>query len=239
MYFGCKVRSLGDLRGYLYPRKSRANPVPSETSLSGRQYLRRNGTARLRLVASVRFAVLILLLGGLLAAMFEEFAGLVGAFPGERAGLFALEFVVVGEELGDFGAGLFGKVVDGAEGAVEVSGFGDGEEAVVAIGLSVLCLFDLHDAEEADKEGAAGKAGLVHEDEDVEGIAVAANRLRKETEVVREDHAGGKSGFKDEDALFFIKAVLVAAAARCFDDDLQQIVARLGGTGAAVCSFLL
>jgi len=45
-------------------------------------------------------------------------------------------------------------------------------------------------------------------------------------------HAGGESGFEDEDFLFFVEAVLVAAAFGGFDDDLEKLVVGFGAGGA-------
>ena len=125
------------------------------------------------------------------------------------------------------------------EGAVDVGGVGDGDEAVVAIGFAVFGLFGFHDAEEADEDGAAGEDGFVHEDEDVEGVAVAADGLGDEAEVVGEDHAGGEGGFEEKDVLFLVEGVFVAAAAGGFDDDLDEGGVGLLGAGGGFAGLLL
>jgi len=115
-----------------------------------------------------------------------------------------------------------------------VGGVGYGYEAVVADGLHLGGgLFAFDDADEAAHEGAAGEGGFVHEDEDVDGVAVVGLGLGDEAEVVGEGHAGGEGGFEDEGLLCFVEAVFVAAAAGCFDDDLEELVACFGDAGCA------
>ena len=107
--------------------------------------------------------------------------------------------------------------------------------------LRVVCflprLLAFDDADEAGHEGAAGEGGFVHENEDVDGVAVVGEGAGEEAEVVGEDHAGGESGFEDEDLLDVVETVFVAAAFGGFDDDLEKLVADLGDAGGGLGAF--
>ena len=94
--------------------------------------------------------------------------------------------------------------------------FGDGEEAVVAVLLFAFDLFAFDDADESGTNGDARKGGLVHQEENVNGVAVGSLGPGKEAEIVGEAHAGGKDLFDGEDVLLLVEGELIAAAFRVF-----------------------
>ena len=145
--------------------------------------------------------------------------------------------MIVDEELFDLVERFFGEVFDGFYVGPHVRGVGYGDEAIVPDGLLLVGLLAFDDADEAGHEGAAGEGGFVHEDEDVDGVAVVCEGAGEEAEVVGEDHAGGEGGFENEDLLEVVEAVFVAAAFGGFDDDLEKLVAGLSDAGGALGAF--
>jgi hypothetical protein len=69
---------------------------------------------------------------------------------------------------------------------------GDRNQAVVATGFTVLCLFSLNHSEQSRLHKTSREGGLVHEHEHIEGVTVAAQSGGQETEIVREDSSHGE-----------------------------------------------
>jgi hypothetical protein len=132
--------------------------------------------------------------------------------------------VVVDEELSDLAYKSVRKIGITTNIGVEVRGLGDGEKAIVADPLSALALFRFEDADQSDGDEAAGNGRLVHQDQNIQRITVTPASARHKTEIVGEDHSGGKHFFEGKDSLFGIEVVLVAAAPGSFDDDLEHAV---------------
>ena len=135
--------------------------------------------------------------------------------------MFSFEAVVVDEEVFELLDELFREVVEFFDVGVHVVGLGDGDEAVVADAFFAVDLLAADDADEARGDEAARESGLVHEKENVDGIAVVGEGAGEEAEVVGKDHAGGESVFEGEDFLVGVEAEFVAAALGGFDDDLD------------------
>jgi len=110
-----------------------------------------------------------------------------------------------------------------------VVGIGDGNEPVVADALLAVDLFAFDDSDETRRDEDTGEGGFVHEDEDVDGVAIAGEGAGEESEVVGEGHAGGEDLLEREDVLRGIECELVAAEAWGFDDDLEEIVLFVDG----------
>ena len=103
-------------------------------------------------------------------------------------------------------------------------GFCDGNQAVVADFLFSVELFSLNHSDEAGSHRATGVSGFVHQQQDIDGIAVGRDGSRQEAEVVGEDHACRQDFFECEDTLIGIVGEFVAAMSRRFDDDLEEVV---------------
>jgi hypothetical protein len=159
-----------------------------------------------------------------LSRLLDESERDIGIFAAEKFVLLSLEVMVVDEELLEFGEEILGKIGGAGDLGVEVVGLSDGQQAVVAGGLFAVALFAFDDSDETGAEEAAGECGLVHEDENVDGIAVGGNGTGKKAEVVGELHAGRKDFFEGEDLLIGVEGVFVATALGGFDDDLKDVV---------------
>src|SRR6185436_17711262 len=103
---------------------------------------------------------------------------------------------------------------------------GDGDETVVLLdGAVALALLRRDDADEARGDETASERRLVHQDEDVQRIAVAALRRRDEAEVEGKARAGGEDALETKEAELLVVGELVPAAGDRLDDGIQ--VARL------------
>jgi hypothetical protein len=166
----------------------------------------------------------------------ERFPGLSDEGKGGRSileteQLVALPFEakIVDEELLQLVKELLRKVGEASDVGIEMGHFGDGEKAVVPNMLSAFCLLAFDHADETGAKKTAGKDGFVHQDEDVDGIAILGEGARDETEVAGKDHSGGKNFFEREDLLVGVKGIFVATSSRSFDDDLEDVRCLLYG----------
>jgi hypothetical protein len=105
--------------------------------------------------------------------------GGVGAFAAEEAVLLAFERVVVDEEVLELFDPLGGKVFQAADIGVPVIGIGDSDEAVVADSLLPVELLTFDDTDEASADRDAREGGFVHEEQDVDGIAIGREGARE------------------------------------------------------------
>jgi len=100
-----------------------------------------------------------------------------------------------------------------------------GEQAIVPRPLfSLVLLHRLDDAEKLGPHDAPGHNRRIHQNQDVERVAILAERRRHEAEVAGKDHAFRQHGAKLKAIAFRIVVVLVAAPLRRLDDDTQFIV---------------
>src|SRR5580704_19064193 len=119
---------------------------------------------------------------------------------------------------------FFAQVVDVLDFGPGVIADFDDDDAIVTVGLFLLVdLLAFDDADGTGFDQAADKGGLVHEDEDINGIAVTGSGGRDEAEVVGEAHTGGKNAAKKEDAIVGIIGVFIAAAFGSFDDGVDDV----------------
>src|ERR1700756_5049382 len=111
---------------------------------------------------------------------------------------------------------------------------GDGDQAIVADLLLSVELFTLHDADEARRHETAGKRRDIHQQENVDGVAICGESPRENNKVVRKDHTFRENLAEGKDSLSRIVTVLVPVALRGFDDDLEGLIAswvERGGVG--------
>jgi hypothetical protein len=143
--------------------------------------------------------------------------------------LLSFETVIVDEEVLEFLEEFFREIVETLDVGVLVVCVGNRDEAVVSDALLAVDLLTFDDSDEAGGNENAGEGWLIHENEDVDGVAVSGDGAGEESEVVGEGHAGGKDGFEREDMLIGVKGELVAADTWGFDDDLEEIVLFIDG----------
>lgn len=150
----------------------------------------------------------------------DESEGGVGSFAAKKAVLLAFEPMIVHEEVLEFFDPLPGEIVELAYFGILMVGFGDGDQAVVPNFIFSVELFSLNHSDETGSHCATGVSGFVHQQQDIDGIAVGRNGARQEAEVIGEDHARGQDFFECEDTLIGIIGEFIAAVSRRFDDDL-------------------
>ncbi len=108
----------------------------------------------------------------------DEAEGFCGLFAAEKLVLLAFEPVIVDEEVFELLDEMSGQVVEFFDVGVHVVGFGDGDEAVVADALFAVELLAFDDADETGADEDSREGGLVHEEENVDGVAVAPAMVR-------------------------------------------------------------
>jgi len=117
---------------------------------------------------------------------------------------------------------LRAQVVELAHAFVGVRVRGDGDEPVVLLdGAVPLALLGRDDADEPRGHETAGERRLVHQNEDVERVAVAALRGGDEAEVEWKARAGGEDALEAEEAELLVVCELVPAAGDRLDDGIE------------------
>ena len=156
--------------------------------------------------------------------LLDEAHGFASFFAAEEFILFAFEPVIVDKEVFELLDEVFGEIIEFLHVGVHVVGLRDGDEPVVADALLAVDLFAADNTDKAGADETAGEGGLVHEKEDVDGIAVVGESAGEETEVVGEGHAGGENLLEREDLLVGVEAIFVAASLGSFNDDLKDAI---------------
>jgi len=142
-----------------------------------------------------------------------------GMTPALNFEALSVEVLVDGEEVGDLSEHVgidLGEVPDVLVARVV---FADAEDLLVAEAL----VEHLENADGTDLHDAAGKAGSVDEDENVEGVAVVGQGTGDETVVSGIVDGGVEIAVETEDVEFLVVLVLVAALVRDFDDRVDDL----------------
>ncbi len=149
-----------------------------------------------------------------LAAFGDGFAGFAGAAPAFHGGDFAFEFLVDGEEVFHLAADVGEDLVHGVDLVVAGVAGGDGEDFLVfLVGVD-----HVEDADGADFDEDAGEAGLLDEDEAVEGIVVVGEGAGDEAVVAGVMEGGIEGAVEAEDAQVAVVLVLIRRVLGDFDD---------------------
>jgi hypothetical protein len=146
-------------------------------------------------------------------------AGKGGVAPALDFDALAFEVLIDGEEVGDLAEHVgvdFGEVPDVLVARVV---FADAEDLLVSEAL----VEHLQNADGADLHDAAGKAGSVDEDKDVEGVAVVGEGAGDEAVVSGIVDGGVEIAVETEDVEFLVILVLVAALVGDFDDNVDDL----------------
>src|SRR5262249_36772156 len=110
-----------------------------------------------------------------LRRLLDKLLGVVRAVPAERLELLALHLVVRHEEVLKLPQERIAQILERADVRVVERASGDGDEAVVPLGLTpALGLLRLDHAHKAGRHLAPGRHRLVQQHEDVERVAVVA-----------------------------------------------------------------
>lgn len=146
----------------------------------------------------------------------------IGIFGSEQAVFLAFQLVVIDEELLDLFDPLLRQIFELIHIRVLMVGFRDRDEPIVAGLLFAFHLLTLNHPDQTRTHGDAGEGWLIHEQENVDRIAIVSFGARQEAEIVRESHARRQNFLHHEDALFGIVSELVARTGRCLNDDLDE-----------------
>ncbi len=103
-------------------------------------------------------------------------------------------------------------------------GLRDGDEAVIADTLLPVELFALEDPDKPGGHGATRKGRLIHQQQDIDGVAIGREFAWQKSEVVRKTHTRWQNLGERKDLLLGIESIFVTAALRCLDDDLQSSI---------------
>jgi hypothetical protein len=146
-------------------------------------------------------------------------AGKGGVAPALDFDALAFEVLVDGEEVGDLAEHVgvdLGEVPDVLVARIV---FADAEDLLVAEAL----VEHLENADGTYLHDAAGEAGSVDEDEDVEGVAVVGEGAGDEAVVAGIVDGGVEVAVETEDVEFLVVLVLVAALVGDFDDGVDDL----------------
>ncbi len=114
-----------------------------------------------------------------LATVGDSAACFAGPFPTFDLSLDSLQFFVDGEEVLNFAPGMREHLIDGVNALKARIAVGYGEDLLIALGV----IEHLQHADRPCFHHAAGKARLVYQDDDVEGIAILGERTGDEAVV--------------------------------------------------------
>ncbi len=121
---------------------------------------------------------------------------------------------------------LFGETLEAAEIFVRRRIDRDRDQSIVPDSVALFGLFRLDYAEEPGRHNAADKGRLIHQDEDIERVAIAAESLRDKAEVEGKNGAGREDAAELEETGFFPVRIFVSAALGSVDHSVE--VVRLG-----------
>src|SRR5690349_7898563 len=94
---------------------------------------------------------------------------------------------------------------------------GDSDQPIVTCGLTVFRLLSFDHADETRVNQTAGECRFVHQQENVNWIAIRSVRGRNKSEVVWKAAADGQNATQPEDVFLFVILKLVAMALRRLD----------------------
>src|SRR4030095_6768692 len=101
--------------------------------------------------------------------------------------------------------------------SVAVIFFFYGYDSVVTFAVLLLSLQALDDSDQPTSQKTTRERRLVHEHQNVDGVAIFRDGRRYKSEVVGKSHSDRQNLFQLEDPLVGIERVFVAPSFRCFD----------------------
>lgn len=134
--------------------------------------------------------------------------------PAEDARSLVFEFLVDGEEMFDFAAEVGKQLRDGGDLVVQGIVLLDGEDFLVRLGA----VNHAQEADGADLDEAAAEGWLFGDGEDIERVAVLAERAGNETVIAGIVHRRIEKAVEAEHAEGFIVFIFVAGIFGDFDD---------------------
>src|SRR6266851_2647337 len=103
-------------------------------------------------------------------------------------------------------------------------GFCDCDKPVVTNLLLAVELFAFDDSKETSTDGAAREGRLIHQEQNVDRIAVLSASLRQKTEITGKCHPSRKDLFERENALVRIEGKLVPVTFWGLHDELKNAI---------------
>src|SRR4051794_13846444 len=95
----------------------------------------------------------------------------------------------------------------------------DHHDSIISFLAFSIGLFPFDDSDRPAVQDAAGEGGLVHQYQNINGIAVLCQGRRNETEIVRKTHARRQDLLQLKDSLSLIKGVFISTALWRLDDN--------------------
>src|SRR5689334_10977639 len=131
--------------------------------------------------------------------------------------------MVVDKELFQLSYKLLSQVIDGFNVFPTVRFLLDGDDAVIPLFVFLVSLFSFNDPNGTAGQHASGECRLIHQVQNVYGIAVVGLGRRHESEVEGKGHSGWQYFFQFEDPLVWVEGELVSASFWSLDHDTQHL----------------
>lgn len=106
---------------------------------------------------------------------------------------------------------------------------GDRNQPIVTCGLAIFRLLGLDHADEPRVDQTARKCGLIHQQQNVDWIAIGSFRRWNEAKVVRKAAADGQNATECEDVLLFVVLELIAMTFWRLDHNRDFAIRIAGG----------
>src|SRR5579862_4196588 len=167
----------------------------------------------------------------LLQAGLDQFFSFAGPYGFVWLEFAAAKLVVAHEKFDDLLDEVRTEIAEALRFLIGLGVGGDADQPVVSRpALVLLFLLRLDRADQADRDDAAGDHRCFHQNQNIEWVAVVAERRRDEAEIIGKHHALRQHGRELQAIAFGIVAVFVATALRGLDDDAEVL-----GLGVVRC----
>lgn len=152
------------------------------------------------------------------------------AFTAQQPVSLSFELVIVDKEDFQLPEKMARKVFEPFDIGVGMVRIGNGHQTVIANAFFPVELLAFDDANQPRQQQTAGKGRLIHQNQNIDRIAIARNRVGKKSEVVRKGHAGRQHFLQRKDLLVNIEGILITAALGSLDDNLKKTILICAGS---------
>ena len=136
----------------------------------------------------------------------------------------ACQIVIIDKKLFEFSDEPLAEVAYMFDVRVAVILLFDCDNTIVPLFILATTLFTFDDADDPALQHATGESRLVHEDKNVDWIAVLRLGGGNKSEIVGEGHARREHFLQLKDPVALIERVLIAALLWCFNDNLDEVI---------------
>lgn len=96
-------------------------------------------------------------------------------------------------------------------------------QTIVPYFSSFVQLFAFNNADKTRPEQTAWKSRLIHQNQNVDGVAVAGYCSRQKAEIIGKRHPGGEDFAQREDLLIRVESIFISASLGRFNHDLKNV----------------